>query len=851
MLEMFSLLEPIAQPLPLQLPQESLEFRASKISFHKSKPTRRRDFPQPISTSPAHFSPLDDLVNSSTYASALESCKCPRLGKQVHAQALKNGFHGHEFVETKLLQMYGKCGCFNDAVFLFDKMRARNLYSWTALLNVYLSDGLFEEAFDCFQQVRFEDFDLEFFLFPVVVKICCGYGGIELGKQLHGTVIKYGFASNIYVGNALIDMYGKCGSLEDAKMFLSNMSERDCVSWNSVISAFAANGNLIEALEVLEKMSVEDHLAPNFISWSALVGGFSQNGYDEEAIEMLYKMRAVGFQPNAQTLASVLPACGRLQMLYLGKEIHGYLTRHQLMSNSFVVNGLIDVYRRCGDMGNAFRVFSMFSTKNDVSYNTMLVGYFENGEISKAQELFYQMQREGKWKDIVSWNSMISGYVNNFMFDEALNTFNKVMWNEEIEADTFTLGSALAACADMGFLRRGKEIHSCAIVRGLQTDAFVGGALVEMYSKCLDVNAAQKAFDEVNERDIPTWNALVSSYARSDEMVSVECILEKMKADGFDPNIYTWNSIIAGHVENARNESALQLFLDMQSSGLRPDIYTIGTVLPACSRLATLDRGKQIHAYAVRCGYDSDTHIGSALVDMYAKCGCVKHARLAYDNIKKYNLVTENAMLTAYAMHGYGEEGIDFFRRMLENGFIPNDITFLSALSSCVHAGLLETGLEFFDLMGSYNAKPTLKHYTCIVDLLSRTGKLNEALKVIKEMPLDPDTVIWGALLGGCIIHGNLEVGEIAANKLIELEPGNTGNHVMLANLYASVGRWGDLTKTRQLINERKMHKSPGCSWIEDKSEIHVFVACDTSHQRTDEIYEILDILTTQIKVEH
>ncbi|KAJ8554267.1 hypothetical protein K7X08_024945 [Anisodus acutangulus] len=809
---MVSLLLPIAQP-----PIESLDFRASKLSFNKSNPPRRLDFPPPISTGPAHFSPLDNLVSSSTYASVLESCKCFKLGKQVHAQALKNGFQGHEFVETKLLQMYGKCGCFDDAVQLFDKMRQRNLHSWTAILNVYLSNGLYEDAFECFGQVRFEEFELEFFLFPVVLKICCGYGGVELGKQLHCTVAKYGYSSNIYV----------------------------------VITAFAANGMLSEALEVFNKMSVEDNLTPNFISWSALVGGFSQNGYDKEAIEYLYKMQAAGFQLNAQTLASVLPACGRLQMLYLGKEIHGYLTRHGLMSNSFVVNGLIDVYRRCGDIENALLVFSMYSMKNDVSYNTMLVGYFENGEVSKALELFYQMEHEGKCEDIISWNSMISGYVNNFMFSEAWSMFHQVMWKEEIEADSFTLGSALAACADTGLLRRGKEIHSYAIARGLQTDPFVGGAIVKLYSKCLDVGAAQKAFDEVNDRDISTWNALISGYARSEDMVSVERTLEKMKADRFDPNIYTWNSIIAGHVKNAHNESALQLFLDIQSSGLRPDIYTIGTVLPTCSRLANLDRGKQIHAYAIRFGYDSNTHIGSAVVDMYAKCGCVKHARLAYDNIQKYNLVTENAMLTAYAMHGYGEEGIAFFRRILDNGFIPDDITFLSALSSCVHAGLVETGLEFFNLMRSYNVKQTLKHYTCMVDLLSRTGKINEALKVIKEMPLDPDTVIWGALLGGCVIHGNLEVGEIAANKLIGLEPENTGNHVMVANLYASVGKWGDLAKIRQLINEKKMHKKPGCSWIEDKGEIHVFVACDTSHQRTDEIYEILNILTSQIRVEN
>ncbi|MCD7448645.1 hypothetical protein HAX54_045293 [Datura stramonium] len=494
----------IALSHPTQPPKESVDLRASKLSFKKSNPPRRRDFPPPISTSPAHS--FDDLVSSSTYASAPESCKCPRLGKQVHAQAFKNGFHGHELVGDYFFR------CTGNVVVLMMRSPTAG-----AIGGVCLSFRVSGGAEDLL-----------------------GVGGVELGKQLHG--------------------------------------------------------------------------------------GFSQNGYDEEAIEYLYKMQAVGFQP--------MPKLWQV-----------------------------------GDMENALLVFSMYSMKNDVSYNTMLVGYFENGEIVKAQELFYQMQREGKCEDIISWNSMISGYVNNLKFNEALNMFHQVMWKEEIEADSFTLGSALAACPDMDLLRSGKEIHSYAIARGLQTDPFVGGALVELYSKSLDVGAAQKAFDEVIKRGISTWNALISGYARSDDMVGVECSLENMKADGFDPNIYTWNSIIAGHVENAYNESALKLFLDIQSSGLRPDIYTIGTVLPACSRLATLT---------------------------------------------------------------------------VENRFM------------LMQLGLVETGLEFFNLMRSYNVKPTLKHYTCMVDLLSRTGKLNEALKVINEMPLDPDTVIWGALLGGQLSMGIL-----------------------------------------------------------------------------------------------
>ncbi|KAK3004177.1 hypothetical protein RJ639_019656 [Escallonia herrerae] len=340
---MASLLELVGHPPPLQLNSPSTPPNKPKPpNFSNQKP-----IPNPKVASFPSLSSNRASVNSSTYATVLESCRSSRLGKQVHAHTLRNGFQGHEFVETKLLQMYGKCGCLDDAVQLFEKMSTRNLYSWTAILNGLLM----------------EDLELDFFVFPVVLMISSGFGRVELGKQLHGIVIKNGFVSNTYVGNALIDMYGKCGSLDDAIIVWNNMVEKDRVSWNAIITACAANGMVLEALEFLHRMSFEDGLAPNLISWSAVIGGFSHNGYDEEAIETLRRMQAARIEPNAQTLASVLPACARLQSLSLGKAIHGYSTRHRFMTNSFVVNGLIDVYRRCSDMESCFDIFSKFSVK--------------------------------------------------------------------------------------------------------------------------------------------------------------------------------------------------------------------------------------------------------------------------------------------------------------------------------------------------------------------------------------------------------------------------------------------------------------------------------------------------------
>ncbi|RZC69640.1 hypothetical protein C5167_032770 [Papaver somniferum] len=800
-----------------------------------------------LSKSSTHFSIskpflslVDEPVDSFKYASILESCKNINLGKQVHAHIFKTGFSGNEFLETKLLQTYGKYGNIGNSTLLFDKMSQRNVYSWSGIITIYTDHGYYEEAIALFQDLQFEEIQLEFFVFPVVLKACSGLSELGLGKQLHGLVIKNQLFSNIYVGNSLTDMYGKCGSLGDAKKLLLKMPERDCVSWNSVITGYVANGLVFEALEVLENMGS----LGNFDRWIA------QNGYDNDALELLYRMQEEGLKPNAQTLVSVLPASVRLQILNLGKEIHGYTIRHGFILNPFVVTGLVDVCRRCCDMRSAEKIFSKFSVRNRVSFNTMIVGYFANGEISKAKKLFGQMEVAGIKKDTISWNSMISGYVDCGCLNDALELFADLQLEEGIQADSFTLGSALTACADLPALRQGQEIHSYAIRRGLHANPFVGGALVEMYCKCKDIAAAKLVFDEVNERDMTTWNALISGCSRLSQKEKVDELILKMKTEGLEPNIYTWNGILAGYMENGENELVLQTCCEIQNSNLKLDKYTLGVVLPVCTRLGTIEQGKQIHGYSIKWGHDTDVHIGASLVDLYAKCGYIRIAELAFNRISKHNMVSRNALLAGYALHGQGEEGIVFFRKMLAEGIKPDSVTFLSALASCVHAGSVDLGCKYFDLMRDYHIKPTEKHYTCMVGLLGRAGRLSEAYSIVKKMKAEPDSVTWGSLLGCCLIHRNVGLGEISAHKLIELEPNNSGNYIMLANLYASAGKWDDLARIRKIMKDRKMHKSPGCSWIEDKDQKHVFLANDRSHKRAEEIYSTLETLSIQMKKE-
>ncbi|KNA19696.1 hypothetical protein SOVF_058820 [Spinacia oleracea] len=783
------------------------------VAFPKPRPTSK-PICYSLSSDHPHLSLTNVPLDSATYASILDSCTSDILGKSVHAHALKSGFHGHEFVETKLLQMYARCDCLHDAHILFDKMPNRNLYSWLALISVNVSNELFDDAFSLFLELLFADLWLDFFVFPVVLKICSGLQDIELGKQVHGFVIKAMFVMNVYVGNGLIDMYGKCGYLGDANKVFSTMIEKDSVSWNCLLSACALNGMVHEALQNLDNMSSSGDSVPNVISWSGVISGFAQNGYVNEAVELLRKMQARGVEPNAQTIAGVLPALAKLQTPRLGKEIHAYITRHGFMFNPIVVNGLLDVYRRSGDMENALKLFSRYSVKNIVSFNTMIVGFCENGDISKAKDVLNQIEMSGVKKDLITWNAMLSGYVDNLLFEEGLSLFREMQMVEGIEVDSYTLGSALSACSGKGSLNQGKEIHCKAIIKGLSSNPFVAEALMEMYIRFQDLKAAQQAFDEVIDRVISTWNILIS-----------------------------------GHVDNDHYEVALHLFSEMQSTNMRPDIYTMGIVLTACSKLATIERGKQVHGHSIRCGYDSDVYIGAALVDMYSKCGSIKHAIRANQRISKPNLVSQNAMLTAYAMHGLGEEGISLFNTILANGFAPDEVTFLSVLSACVHAGNIDIGKKIFNSMDCcYNVKASLKHYTSMVDLLSKCGKTNEAYELIRNMPIEPDYVTWSALLGGCVISGDVKLGEMAAEKLLELEPDNTGNFILLANMYAFSGRWNDLLRIRKIITEKRMRKSAGCSWIEDGNEVHVFTASDTSHRRTEEIYSLLQSLTMQMK---
>lgn len=318
--------------------------------------------------------------------------------------------------------------------------------------------------------------------------------------------------------------------------------------------------------------------------------------------------------------------------------------------------------------------------------------------------------------------------------------------------------------------------------------------------------------------NVVTWNALISGFAQKGDKAMVYAIFRLMIEDGVEPDVVSWTSVISGFVQNFRNDEAFDTFKQMLRHGFCPTSATISALLPACATAARVRVGKEIHGYALVIGVEEDVYVRSALVDMYAKCGFISEARTLFHKIPEKNTVAWNSIIFGYANHGYCEEAIELFNQMEMEGAAKLDhLTFTAALTACSHAGDIELGQRMFRIMQEkYCIEPRLEHYACMVDLLGRAGKLDEAYCMIKTMPVEPDLFVWGALLAGCRNHGHVELAEVAAKHLLELEPESAGNRLLLSSLYADAGKWGKVERIKKRIKKGKLRKLQGLSWIDN-----------------------------------
>eukprot|EP01018_Ginkgo_biloba_P036923 Gb_03481 [translate_table: standard] len=637
-----------------------------------------------------------------------------------------------------------------------------------------------------------------------LLQLCVNLKALPEGKLLHAHIIHMGFKPDIFLETKFVIMYAKCGSLVDARRVLDEMPER------------------------------------NVVSWTAMIAAYGRHGYGEEALTLFAEMQRTDIQPDPFTFASVLPACANLTALRLGKLVHGSVIRSGFQSHVFVGNALVDMYVKCGSIQDARDVFDKIPEPNVVSWNAIIAGYAHNGYVAEAMELFKKMPE----RNVVSWTAMISACATHGKGEDALTLFYE-MQQTGIQPNQFTFASILPSCANLAALEHGKEVHEDIIRSGFHSNVFVASALVDMYIKCERIENAQKVFDRMNERNVVSWNAMIAGNAQNGDVNEALKLFQKMP----DRNVVSWTTMISVYTQNGHFNDALILFRQMQLTSVKPNSVTFASVLPACANLAALEFGKGVHEDIVRSGFQSDVFVGNGLVDMYAKCGSIEDARKVFDKMPSHNVVSWTAMIVGYAMHGSGEAALQLFEQMQCFGMKPNHVTFVGVLSACCNAGLVDDGWEYFNCMSrDYHITPAVKHYCCMVDLLGRAGRLDEAEDFINKMPIKPDVALWGSLLGACRIHCNIKLGEQVAEHLFELNPNNSAHYVLLSNIYAATGRWDKVEKVRNLMKDRKIKKMPGCSWIEANNTVHTFLVGDTSHPQTHKIYEKLESLSGKMR---
>ncbi|XP_072955014.1 pentatricopeptide repeat-containing protein At2g13600-like isoform X1 [Typha angustifolia] len=713
----------------------------------------------------------------------------------------------------------------------------RNPDGLSAMISRCARDGYHSEGLQLFRKFQRWTFDPDEFVLSNVLSISANLLALDEGKQIHAFIVKKNLPFDVAASNALINFYVKCGNMGDAERVFFNMSERDVYSWTVMVSGYAGNGCLENAMDWFNKMPCR-----NLVSWNAIINGYQRDGCDEMALELFHKMRVQGEVPNKMTFLAVLKACTCLQQLENGQELHGFLVKSGWLKSIFVQCTLMDLYGKSGDLLDVEKAFGEITEHNVVSCSILMAAYAQNGKILEAEQIFNGMQE----RNVMSWNVMISGCVQKRMKDKALGLFVHMI-KEGTSPNCFTFTSLLTGCSEKQYTRNGKIVHAYVMKQGLQSDTSIGNSLITMYGEQGNIKDACLVFDMMPLHDVISWTALVAAYVSNDDINEASHTFDRMP----EKNLISWNTMMFGYLQNDKslengfmfgmnNLSALTFFYEMEQSEIKPDCFSYNCALSACASVGALEQASVIHCRTVKRGFESDLGVGNALISVYGKCGGLNEAERVFKSINSPDMITWNALLTGYSHNGQGNQVLSFYKKMRESGLGPNHVTFISLLSACSHMGEVKRGQEFFEEMKDFGIVPTKEHYACMVDLLGRAGHLHEAEAIIRCMPMEPDIVVWGALLGACKIHGNHVIGRIAAEHIFHLEPYNSSAHVALAKTYAAAGIWEDVAQVRAIVRAKKLMKDPGWSCIEIRCQKHRFLSADREHLLMNSIYATL-----------
>ena len=656
---------------------------------HKEKGQEALDFYEQMKSE--GFSP-----DSVTFTCILKACGrigCIENGKKMHHEIISTGLLEEDFMlGTPLADMYVKCGMFRDAQHVVDQVSIKTVTCWNALIAGYAQNDQGQEAITCFGRMRSEGFSPDVVTFTCILKACGGIGSIDIGKQIHDEIMSRGLLqNNIMLGNALVDMYAKCGVLDKAKTVLEGLPVKNVVSWNALIAGYIQQGQGNEALNCFELMKSE-------------------------------------VSPDAVTFISILKACGKVRDIDKGEQIHEDILSRGLLGKDIVLGcALVGMYTKCGVLAKAQQLLEEFPIRN-----------------------------------IVSWSALISGYVLHGHDKEALTCYGR-MKSCGLSPNSVTFISLLKACAKTMAITIGVQIHSEITQKGfVRSNIVLGTTLIDMYVKCGELCKAQQVLYKLPYRDTVSWN-----------------------------------TIIAGFAEQGQYEEALDCFDKMQGEGISPDAKTFGCILKACGIIGSIEKGDEIHDEIFEKGFvPKDIVLGTALVDMYAKCGTLAKAEEVFKKLPFRDIVSWNTLIAGYAQHGQGEEALNCLSSMQREGVSPNTVTFRCILNACSRSGLVIEGeICFVDMSRQYGIMQDIEHHTCMIDLFGRVGNFEKVSTVLRKFPRCDYLLVWDAILGACQKWVNVELGRIAFERAIQLDSHNSSSYILMANIYVTAGMHQDATE--------------------------------------------------------
>lgn len=575
----------------------------------------------------------------------------------------------------------------------------------------------------------------------------------------------------------MLSGYVQGREIAKARILFDEIPSKDIVSWNLMISGYMScrgRRHVDEGRYLFDTMPERD-----VVSWNTMISGYAKNGRVDDAFILFNSMP----EKNVVTWNAMITGFLDNGDVKGASELFKRMPKRDAASLSALVSGLI----QNDDLDEAekilFEYVKMGDRKDDLvhAYNTLIAGYGQKGRVGDARRLFNQIPlhsdrgsgRKMRFeRNVVSWNSMIMSYVKAGDMASASELFNQMEDRDTVSWNTMISG----------------------------------------YVNVSDMSAAIKLFSEMKTPDALSWNSIISGFVQAGKMELALDFFQRMP----QKNRVSWNTIIAGYEKNAGFKEAIELFVHMQVEGEKPDRHTLSSLLSICAESAAQHLGTQIHQLVTKIVIP-DVPLNNSLITMYARCGAISEARTVFNEMKfQKDVISWNAMIGGYASHGFAKEALELFESMKWFKVKPTYITFISVLSACAHGGLVEEGRSYFkSMIYDFGIEPRVEHFASLVDVVGRHGQVEEAMDIISRMPVEPDKAVWGALLGACRVHNNVELARVAAEALMRLEPESSGPYVLLYNMYADAERWNDADEIRMIMEKNSIKKERGYSRVD------------------------------------